>query len=71
MKGCIRSIALAIGFLFLVDSAAQAQERSATRQGFELAANSGKKILLFRPSISVGAQSTARIFEPNGAWTNS
>lgn len=70
MKGCIRSIALAIGFLFLVGSAAQAQERSATRQGFELAANSGKKILVFRPSISVGAQSTAGIFEPNGAWTD-
>jgi hypothetical protein len=47
-----------------------AQERSATKQGFELAANSGKKILIFRPSVSVGAQSTGGMFEPNGDWTD-
>jgi hypothetical protein len=46
-----------------------AQERSAVKQGFELPANSGKKILVFRPSVSVGAQSTGGLFEPNGDWT--
>lgn len=70
MKAFIRPIALAIGLALLAGSPAQGQERSATRQGFELAANSGKKILVFRPSIRVGAQSTGGLFEPNGEWTD-
>jgi hypothetical protein len=53
----------------LVAAPAHAQERSAVKQGFELPPNSGKKILLFRPSVSVGAQSTGGMFEPNAEWT--
>jgi hypothetical protein len=68
MNGFTKAVAIAAG-LFLCAGAAQAQERSATKQGFELPANSGKKILVFRPSISVGAQSTGGMFEPNGEWT--
>ncbi|WP_313538049.1 hypothetical protein [Sphingomonas sp.] len=68
MKGFTKAAAIAAG-LFLSAGAAQAQERSTTKQGFELPANSGKKILVFRPSISVGAQSTGGMFEPNGEWT--
>lgn len=45
------------------------QERSAVKQGFTLAPNSQKKILIFRPAVSVGAQSTGGIFEPNAEWT--
>lgn len=48
---------------------AAAQERTATRQGFSLPAGSGKTILVFRPSVRVGAQSTGGMFEPNGDWT--
>jgi hypothetical protein len=48
---------------------AAAQERTAVKQGFALPANSGKKILVFRPAVSVGAQSTGGMFEPNGEWT--
>lgn len=51
-------------------SAVQAQERTAVRQDFALPANSGKKILLFRPAVSVGAQSTGGLFEPNADWTD-
>lgn len=40
------------------------------KSGFELPANSGKRILLFRPAVSVGAQSTGGMFEPNGDWTD-
>lgn len=47
-----------------------AQERTAVKQGFELTANSGKKILLIRPKVSVGAQSTGGMFEPNAEWTD-
>ena len=49
---------------------AAAQERTAVRQGFTLPANSGKTILVFRPAVSVGAQSTGGMFEPNGDWTD-
>ena len=48
---------------------AAAQERTAVRQDFELPANSGKTILVFRPQVRVGAQSTGGMFEPNGDWT--
>jgi hypothetical protein len=68
MNGFTKAVAVAAS-LFLCAGAAQAQERSAIKQGFELPANSGKKILVFRPSISVGAQSTGGMFEPNGEWT--
>lgn len=50
--------------------AAAAQERTAIKQGFELPANSGKRILVFRPKVSVGAQSTGGMFEPNAEWTD-
>lgn len=46
-----------------------AQERTAVKKGFELQAESGKTILVFRPSVSVGAQSTGGMFEPNAEWT--
>jgi hypothetical protein len=49
---------------------AHAQERTAVKQGFELQNSSGKKILLFRPAVRVGAQSTGGMFEPNADWTD-
>ena len=65
----LRSVAVAILVIACASTSAQAQERAAVKQGFELAPNSGKKILLFRPSVSVGAQSTAGLFEPRAEWT--
>lgn len=53
----------------VVLSPAASQERSAVKQGFALPANSKKKILVFRPAVSVGAQSTGGLFEPNAEWT--
>lgn len=53
----------------LMSSPAISQERTAIKQGFELAADSEKKILVFRPSVNVGAQSTGGMFEPNAEWT--
>lgn len=53
----------------LMSPIVQAQERTAVRHGFELAPNSKKKILVFRPSVSVGSQSTGGMFEPNAEWT--
>lgn len=66
MSGLALAAALALGCA----GSAFAQEKTAIRQGFELPANSGKKILLFRPKVSVGAQSTGGLFEPNAEWTD-
>lgn len=53
----------------ILSTPALAQERSAVRQGFTLTPNSHKRILVFRPAVSVGAQSTGGMFEPNAEWT--
>lgn len=65
----LKAIAIAVGLVFVATVPAGAQERSAQKQGFALQANSGKKILVLRPFVSVGAQSTGGMFEPNGDWT--
>lgn len=63
-------LALLVVPLALGASAAQAQEKSATKPGFALAANTTARILVFRPSILVGEQSTGGLFEPNADWTD-
>jgi hypothetical protein len=62
-------LAVAASICATMTAPAAAQERSAVKQGFELPAKSNKKILLFRPSVRVGAQSTGGLFEPNAEWT--
>lgn len=63
-------IATIIALFLQVPNTAHAQERTAVKQDFALSAASGKKILLFRPAVRVGAQSTGGLFEPNGDWTD-
>lgn len=58
------------GLCFFAACAGSAQERTAVKEGFQLAAGSGKTILVFRPSVSVGEQSTGGMFEPNADWTD-
>ncbi|MBW6522509.1 hypothetical protein KZ810_03280 [Sphingomonas sp. RHCKR47] len=53
----------------LAASPVGAQERTAVKNGFDLKAASGKTILVMRPTVKVGAQSTGGMFEPNGDWT--
>jgi hypothetical protein len=48
---------------------AGAQERTAVKKGFDLGTASGKTVLVLRPTVRVGAQSTGGMFEPNGDWT--
>ena len=66
----MRRAALCAAAISVVATSAAAQERTAVKQGFSLAANSGKTILVFRPVVSVGAQSTGGMFEPNADWTD-
>lgn len=63
-------LGLALGMTLCATAPLAAQERSAVRQGFQLAPHSGKRILVFRPSVQVGAQSTGGMFEPNAEWTD-
>ncbi|MCP3735302.1 hypothetical protein M9979_10510 [Sphingomonas sp. RP10(2022)] len=46
----------------------QAQEKTGVKPGFTLQPGTAR-IVLLRPSIRVGAQSTAGMFEPNADWT--
>src|SRR3546814_18562652 len=70
MNRLIRLIAICFGSLIRWTSPLQGHERSAVRAGFELPANSGKTILIFRPRISVGSQSTCGMFEPHAVSTD-
>jgi hypothetical protein len=69
MNLALRFFALVFACASLLSTQVFAQEKSATKLGFELPARSGKTILVFRPAISVGAQSTGGLFEPNAEWT--
>ncbi|GGB50690.1 hypothetical protein [Blastomonas aquatica] len=69
MRTSIFHLLGAFAILALAAGPVCAQERSATRQGFNLPAQSGKKILLLRPTMRVGEQSTGGLFEPNADWT--
>ncbi len=54
--------------LVILPQVAWAQERTGTKPGFVLPPRSAT-ILLIRPTISVGAQSTGGMFEPDADWT--
>lgn len=55
-------------WLLVGASSVSAQEKSGVKPGFKLTPGSAH-IVLIRPSIQVGAQSTAGMFEPNADWT--
>lgn len=69
MRKILGLTAWAVALVMAIASPTHAQERSAVKQGFELEADSGKRILVFRPAVSVGSQSTGGMFEPNAEWT--
>jgi hypothetical protein len=61
-------IALLLVAAQLVATPAFAQEKSAIKEGFVLKPGSAR-ILLFRPTITVGAQSAGGAFRANADWT--
>jgi hypothetical protein len=67
LRGVVAA-ALAVLLCAVGMPSAQAQEKSGTKEGFVLKEKSAK-ILLIRPTIKVGAQSTGGMFEPNADWT--
>lgn len=69
----MRNVAAALAAVSLCAVAAPssvlAQEKTGAKPGFTLKAGSAR-IVLMRPSIKVGAQSTGGAFEPNADWTD-
>lgn len=61
---------LAMCLAVFTSGTALAQEKSAIRAGFEFPADKSARILVLRPSIRVGEQSTGGGFEPRAEWTN-
>jgi hypothetical protein len=55
--------------MLCVAGSAHAQEKTGMKPGFALKPGTAK-IVLMRPSITVGAQSTGGMFEPNADWTD-
>ena len=55
-------------FAFLITVPAAAQEKTGNKPGFTLKPGT-VRIVLMRPTIKAGAQSTGGMFEPNADWT--
>lgn len=57
-----------VALAFMIASPTLAQEKTGSKPGFNLKPATAR-IVLMRPSIKVGAQSTGGMFEPNADWT--
>lgn len=66
----LRLLVSAIAGMFLLCAPAEAQEKGAARAGFSAETLRGQKIVLLRPDVWVGSQSTAGMGEPNGTGRN-
>jgi len=66
VRALIRAALTAVAIAVVVPAAAQ--EKTGSKPGFTLKPGTAR-IVLMRPSIRVGAQSTGGMFEPNADWT--
>jgi hypothetical protein len=68
----IKSFAIAFAALLApaggVAQAPPVTEKSITRDGFAFPTDGPVRILIFRPDIKVGEQTTAGLFQPNAEW---
>ncbi len=62
------SCILLVACLVLTASVGRAQEKTGIKEGFSLKPGTAR-IVLMRPNVRVGAQSTGGMFEPNADWT--
>ena len=61
---------LAVLLAFATPSSLQAQSRqSLTKEAFAFPAHGRVRVVLFRPDVSVGEQSTGGLDQPNAGWT--
>ena len=68
LKSC-RALLAALSLSLAVAAPAYAQEKTGAKPGFSLKPGTAR-IVLMRPSIRVGAQSTGGMYEPNADWTD-
>jgi hypothetical protein len=68
----MRRLALALAGACMVACThpASANERSATRHDFVASERKAARVIVYRPHIVVGEQSTAGMFEPRADWTD-
>lgn len=64
-----RTLMSAFAGLLMLCVPALAQEKGAARTGFSADTLRGQKIVVLRPDVWVGSQSTGGMAEPNGDWT--
>lgn len=69
MKWGVRALTWAAGVALALSSAANAQEKSAIKEGFTFSKLVPTRILVFRPDVEVGSQSTGGLQEANADWT--
>jgi hypothetical protein len=70
MRRWVAELWLAVAALVAQPAAAQwGTENAATKDGFVLPTDRPVRILLFRPDVRVGEQSTGGLNEPNADWT--
>ena len=69
MRIATRLFAPLIACACLLAVPAAAQEKSAIKPGFAFPGDGPVRILVFRPDVRVGEQSTAGLNEPNADWT--
>ena len=66
----LRVFAPLIACALIAATPAGAQEASASKQGFFFPKDGPVRILVFRPDVRVGEQSTGGLNEPNADWTS-
>lgn len=62
-------VAIAAACLAVSATGAGAQERMAVKPGFAFPKDKQVKIVVFRPDVTVGTQTTGAVAEPNADWT--
>jgi hypothetical protein len=68
VKVCVQAVLACLVLLF--STSVQAQEKTGTKPGFIMKPGT-VRIVLMRPTVRVGAQSTGGTFDPNADWTAS
>lgn len=63
-------LALASACLMVSAVPAQAQERSAVRPDFVVTDRNAVRVIVYRPRVTVGEQSTGGMFEPRADWND-
>jgi hypothetical protein len=68
-SGSLLAIAASAALLFLPCAVHAQSRQSLTKEAFAFPAQAQVRVVLFRPDVSVGEQSTGGLDQPNAGWT--